>query len=57
MFVTLHGEPYLLWCAVDEHGVELDILDAKAARQSRRQTLLQACAALERKRCMMAVLL
>jgi len=26
MFVMLRGEPYLLWRAVDEHGVELDIL-------------------------------
>jgi putative transposase len=26
MFVTLRGEPYLLWRAVDEHGAELDIL-------------------------------
>ena len=26
MFVTLRGEPYLLWRAVDEHGTELDIL-------------------------------
>ncbi|MFM0069368.1 IS6 family transposase [Paraburkholderia aspalathi] len=26
MFVTLRGEPYLLWRAVDEHGVELDIM-------------------------------
>lgn len=26
MFVTLFGEPYLLLRAVDEHGVELDIL-------------------------------
>jgi transposase-like protein len=25
MFVILRGEPYLLWRAVDEHGVELDI--------------------------------
>jgi len=25
-FVTLRGEPYLLWRAVDEHGAELDIL-------------------------------
>src|ERR1700758_328562 len=24
MFVTLGGEPYLLWRAVDEHGAELD---------------------------------
>lgn len=26
MFVTLCGEPYLLWHAVDQHGAELDIL-------------------------------
>jgi putative transposase len=26
MFVTLRGEPYLLWCAFDEHGAKLDIL-------------------------------
>jgi len=26
MFVALYGEPYLLWRAVDQHGVELDIL-------------------------------
>jgi putative transposase len=26
LFVTLRGEPYLLWRAVDEHGAELDIL-------------------------------
>src|SRR5258705_5647830 len=26
MFVTLRGEPYLLWRAVDEHGTELNIL-------------------------------
>jgi putative transposase len=29
MFVTLHGEPYLLWRAVDQHGAELDILVQK----------------------------
>ncbi len=29
MFVTLRGEPYLLWRAVDEHGAELDILMQK----------------------------
>ena len=29
MFVTLHGEPYLLWRAVDEHGAELDVLVQK----------------------------
>ena len=26
MFVSLRGEPYLLWRAVDEHGIELDVL-------------------------------
>lgn len=26
MFVTLRGEPYVLWRAVDQHGIELDIL-------------------------------
>ncbi len=26
MFVNLHGERWLLWRVVDEHGVELDIL-------------------------------
>jgi putative transposase len=26
LFVTLRGEPYLLWRAVDEHEAELDIL-------------------------------
>src|SRR5260370_16811041 len=26
VFVTLCGEPYLLWRAVDQHGAELDIL-------------------------------
>src|ERR1700731_814702 len=26
MFVTLRGEPYLLWRAVDEYGAELDIV-------------------------------
>jgi len=25
VFVMLRGEPYLLWRAVDQHGVELDI--------------------------------
>ncbi|MGF6960926.1 putative transposase [Paraburkholderia youngii] len=29
MFVTLRGEPYLLWRAVDEHGAELDALVQK----------------------------
>jgi putative transposase len=26
VFVTLRGEPYLLWRAIDQHGAELDIL-------------------------------
>lgn len=26
MFVRLRGEPYVLWRAVDEHGIELDVL-------------------------------
>jgi putative transposase len=34
MFVTLRGEPYLLWRAVDEHGVELDILLQKRRDKS-----------------------
>jgi putative transposase len=29
MFITLRGAPYLLWRAVDEHGLELDILVQK----------------------------
>ena len=29
MFVTLRGEPYLLWRAVDQHGAELDVLAQK----------------------------
>jgi putative transposase len=29
MFITLRGEPCLLWRAVDEHGAELDILMQK----------------------------
>jgi transposase-like protein len=38
VFVTLRGEPYLLWRAVDQHGAELDILlqkrrDKAAARR------------------------
>lgn len=38
VFVTLRGEPYLLWRAVDQHGAELDILlqkrrDTAAARR------------------------
>ncbi|SIT49631.1 transposase (fragment) [Paraburkholderia ribeironis] len=38
MFMSLRGEPYLLWRAVDEHGAESDILlqkrsDKAAARR------------------------
>lgn len=44
MFVTLRGEPYLLWQAVDEHGTELDILlqkrrDKAAAKRFFRRVL------------------
>ncbi|BCG04719.1 hypothetical protein PPGU19_092870 (plasmid) [Paraburkholderia sp. PGU19] len=44
MFVTLRGEPYLLWRAVDEHGAELDVLvqkrrDKAAARRFFRRVL------------------
>ena len=40
VFVTLRGEPHLLWRTVDEHGAELDILlqkrrDKAAASQGR----------------------
>lgn len=49
MFVTLRGEPYLLWRAVDEHGAELDILlqkrrDKTAAKRFF-QRVLRACPA------------
>jgi putative transposase len=30
MFVSLRGEPYLLWRAVDQHGAELDVLVQKS---------------------------
>ena len=44
MLVTLHGEAYLLWRAVDEHGTELDILlqkrrDKAAAKRFFRRVL------------------
>jgi putative transposase len=35
MFVTLRGEPYLLWRAVDEYGVELDVLVQKRRDKAR----------------------
>jgi putative transposase len=44
MFVTLRGEPYQLWRAVDEHGAELDVLvqkrrDKAAAKRFFRKVL------------------
>lgn len=45
VFVSLRGEPYLLWRAVDEHGAELDILvqtRRDKAGQGGRRTVLQA---------------
>lgn len=44
MFVKLRGEPYVLWCAVDEHGTELDVLlqkrrDKVAAKRFLRKVL------------------
>jgi putative transposase len=44
LFVTLRGEPYVLWRAVDEHGAELDILlqkrrDTAAAERFFRRVL------------------
>ncbi|BDB29020.1 IS6 family transposase (plasmid) [Cupriavidus sp. P-10] len=47
MFVTLRGEPYLLWRAVDEHGAELDILlqkrRDKAAAKRFFKRVLRSC--------------
>src|ERR1700750_3097630 len=44
MFVTLRGQPYLLWRAVAEHGAELDVLvqkrrDKAAAKRFFRRVL------------------
>jgi putative transposase len=44
LFVKLRGEPYVLWRAVDEHGVELDVLlqkhrDEAAAKRFFRKML------------------
>ncbi|MBB5499635.1 transposase-like protein [Paraburkholderia sp. MM5384-R2] len=44
LFVKLRGEPYVLWRAVDEHGVELDVLlqkhrDKAAAKRFFRKVL------------------
>ena len=53
VFVMLRGEPYLLWCAVDQHGAELDILlqerrDKGAAKRFFKR-MLAACAEVPRK--------
>src|SRR5215469_3149886 len=47
MFVTLRGEPYLLWRAVDEHGIELDILVQKRRDKAAAKRFFKSCAALE----------
>jgi putative transposase len=43
LFVKLPGEPYVLWRAVDVHGIGLVVL--AAARPRRSQTSLQEAAA------------
>jgi putative transposase len=47
VFVSLRGEPYLLWRAVDEHGAELDILVQKrrdkAAAERFFRRVLRSC--------------
>ncbi|MDH6147318.1 MULTISPECIES: IS6 family transposase [Paraburkholderia] len=47
VFVTLRGEPYVLWRAVDQHGIELDILlqkrRDKAAAKRFFKRVLAAC--------------
>lgn len=53
MVVTLRGEPYVLWRAVDEHGTELDILVQKrrdkAAAKRFFKRLLAGCPAIPKK--------
>jgi putative transposase len=52
-FVTLRGEPWPLWRAVDEHGIELDIVlqrrRDKAAAKHFFKRLLAACPAAPKK--------
>ncbi|MEA3112815.1 MAG: putative transposase, partial [Caballeronia sp.] len=53
VFVTLRGEPYLLWRAVDQHGTEFDILlqkrrDKAAAKRFFRR-VLASCPEVPRK--------
>src|ERR1700737_1531423 len=53
VFVTLRGEPYLLWRAVDQHGAELDILlqkrRDKAAAKRFFKRVLASCPEVPRK--------
>jgi putative transposase len=39
--VTLRGEPYLLWRAVDEHGAELDVLVQKRRDKAATKRIFQ----------------
>src|SRR5260370_7560594 len=48
MFVTLRGEPYLLWRAVDEHGVELDILVQKRRDKAAAKRFFEGSVAVRR---------
>jgi putative transposase len=52
VFVTLRGEPDLLWRAVDEHGAELDILlqkrRDKAAAKRFFKHVLRSCPVLRK---------
>jgi len=43
MFVTLRGEPYLLWRAVDEHGAELDVLVQKRRDKAAAKRFFRGC--------------
>jgi putative transposase len=48
VFVTLRGEPYLVWRAVDRHGAELDILlqkrrDKAAVKRFFKRVLASSC--------------
>src|SRR5713226_729832 len=50
MFVTLRGEPHLLWRAVDEHGAELDILLQKRREKPQPNVSSSVCCARARYR-------
>jgi putative transposase len=43
MFVTLRGESYLLWRAVDEHGAELDVLVQKRRDKAQQSASFSGC--------------